>query len=228
MFPHKSGTIEIMSCGIAVPNMLKISTIHADAKAQISLSAQNNNVNYLCDLIAYSNILFWKTLDLATYFHSIHGGFQMTSQVEVQRCQVCGSWWPFHKSPSSNALLREVFIHLFSHCTADILIAWCSRHLGYSVEYWDGIVHCSTTARYKHVSQRRPRLYKSKRFHEIDTRFVATDETDNNRRIFGVVFSLRFAPNYKREFIHEFVDSFVRVVDSFNQRTKEAEEVTDS
>jgi hypothetical protein len=59
-----SGTIGSMSCSTAVPNVFKMSTIHAVAKAQISLSVQMNNVNCLCNLIAYSNILLLLSLSI--------------------------------------------------------------------------------------------------------------------------------------------------------------------
>jgi hypothetical protein len=53
---------------------------------------------------------------------------------------------------------------------------------------------------------------------------IITDE------IFDMVVSLRFAPSYEREDIHEsaFVREFRVQLWSVNQRTKEAEEVTDS
>jgi hypothetical protein len=55
-----------------------------------------------------------------------------------------------------------------------------------------------------------------------------------NRRfyseLFEAVVSLQFAPNYKREFIRDFIETFAREFSvrlcSVNQRTTEAEEVT--
>jgi hypothetical protein len=50
--------------------------------------------------------------------------------------------------------------------------------------------------------------------------------------LFEEVVSLRFAPSYRREFISEFIESFVRELNvqlwSVNQRMTEAEEVIDS
>jgi hypothetical protein len=43
-----------MRYGTAIPNTINISTIDAEANAQISSSVQENDVSYLCDRIAYN------------------------------------------------------------------------------------------------------------------------------------------------------------------------------
>jgi hypothetical protein len=85
--------------------------------------------------------------------------------------------------------------------------------------------------------------WKPDRCCEIDTRFVATDKHRITviHELFQVVVSLRFARSYKREFIRKLKDWFVSEFNhskfvrelsvqlwSVNQRTTEAEQVTDS